>query len=277
MSGIGLPFLASAYPWALASGIGFGAAVSRATRRTARQKDPEKAATRKWVLVCFYLSASVLLALAGVFLPSSPAVMDIRLLWVFLASAVLSAASFRFRKTAGSLILLSLIVIVLSFALFLQSLRAFSGETEIAVVRVLSVDDSRMKLEVSPSDPSVAAPTVLDLEGRYFAPVVKVVIFDDLFVFLGVKTWYRFMGMTSFRVPADSKTTELKQGQGGWWIRRPADLAETMYAWFESNDGRIPGVKTVQIGMDLKKARERGSYSIRVQNDGGVEIVSLSD
>lgn len=278
MSGLGLPFLSSAYPWALASGVAFGAAVSRATTRTAGKKDPDRARERKWVLVCLYLSAAVLAALAGVFVPGRPPAADIRLLWLFLAAAALSAAAFRFKKTAGSLILLLGIALALASGLFLQGVRAFTGETEIAVVRVLSADGNRMKLEVTASDPTVAAPAVLDLEGGYFAPVVKVVLFDDLLVFLGVKTWYRFAGMTSFRLVSDPKAAAgFQQGDSSWWIPRPPGVSETLYAWFERNEDRIPGVKTVQVGMDLKKARERASYSIRVQNDGGVEIIPLSD
>ncbi len=58
-------------------------------------------------------------------------------------------------------------------------------------------------------------------------------------------------------------------------------MSETVYRAFEKWEGRIPGVKAVQVEMDLKRvestagARSLDTYSVRVQNDGGVEVVRL--
>ena len=60
---------------------------------------------------------------------------------------------------------------------------------------MISVEKDTMKLELVPRG---GGAVMIDMEGQYFAPIVKVVIFDDFFVFLGAKTWYRFEGMTSF-------------------------------------------------------------------------------
>ena len=57
------------------------------------------------------------------------------------------------------------------------------------------------------------------MEGQYFAPIVKVVIFDDFFVFLGAKTWYRFEGMTSFN-------QSLRQGNSDYRFPRPPACAK---------------------------------------------------
>jgi len=50
-------------------------------------------------------------------------------------------------------------------------------------------------------------------------------------------------------------------------------MSEKLWAFFEANETRIPGVKTVQIELVMKKAQEFATYKIMVQNDGGVQIV----
>jgi hypothetical protein len=132
---------------------------------------------------------------------------------------------------------------------------------------VISLDPGRMKLELQPAG---GVPVLLNMEGRYFAPIVKLVIFDDLYVFLGAKSWYRFVGMTSF-------DENLRQGNTDYRFPQPAGISESLWTFFENNESWIPGVKTAQIEMDMKRAKEFASYGIRIQNDGGVEIVTRSE
>jgi hypothetical protein len=127
-----------------------------------------------------------------------------------------------------------------------------------------------MKLELLPAGGEAE---VFTLDGEYFAPVIKVVIFSDLYVFLGAKTWYRFEGLISNRYQGG----DLANLEPGYRLARPYGISERLYALFERNDNRIPGVKTVQTEIVLKKARELAAYSIRIQNDGGAEVVALSD
>jgi len=51
-------------------------------------------------------------------------------------------------------------------------------------VRVISAETASMRLELLPHG---GEPVMLTMEGQYFAPIVKVVVFNDLFVFLGAK------------------------------------------------------------------------------------------
>ena len=59
-------------------------------------------------------------------------------------------------------------------------------------------------------------------------------------------------------------------------------MSEKVWKFFEQNESRIPGVKTAQIELAMKKAtppvkpREFARYAITIQNDGGVEIVPES-
>jgi hypothetical protein len=269
----GIPFLTSPFPWVSLAAVAVGAAVSRATMFNRRGKDPERWRARKWVLVCLFISLAILLGLAALFIPGAQKILDIRL--AYLAAGVCGVAflAMRFKKALGIPILVLIILLFGAAGLFLQSVRAFTGETEIAKVRILSASSPLMKLELSPA---IGETQIFEMEGEYFAPIVKVIIFDDFWVFLGAKTWYRFEGMTSFREVNEGGRTVFRQGSTDHYLTQPMGISENLYSYFEKFEREIPGVKTVQVNMDLKRAKELGSYSIRVQNDGGVEIIPLS-
>ncbi len=264
------PLIASAFagplPWVVLGGLCFGAALSRATRGTRRARDPERAHTRKWVLTCLYLSLAVLFGLLAVFVPGPARIVDPRWAWAAAVSAAVAFAALRFKKAAGIPVIVLAAALVAAVALFLQSVRAFTGETEIASVRVISADPSSMRLELVPRG---EPPVLLSMKGTYFAPIVRVVIFDDLLVFLGARTWYRFEGITSF-------DDALRQQDTDYRFPRPAGISETLWKWFERYESKIPGVKTAQVEFTGKRAREFATYGIRVQNDGGVEVVPRS-
>ena len=271
--------LSSPVLWLFLSGIAFGAAVSRVTRRIRGDMDREQAVTRKWVIVSLGLSLGVGFFMLGTFVPGAEKLLRWTNLYVFAAGFGVSFLTLRFKKAAGLPFLLILIVFLIVVVLFFQSLVAFTGETEIGRVNVLSADGETMTLELTPTDQE---PVIIQLEGEYFSPVVKVVIFEDFWVFLGSKTWYRFVGVTSFH--SDAEGDELpKQVEKGFSFERPPGISERLYRFFEKHEDRIPGVKSVQIEIDLKKVRETAGvkradedleiFSIRVQNDGGIQIV----
>lgn len=256
----------SPLPWAILAGLFVGAAAARATARTKHRKDPDRARTRKWVVACVLFSIAIMAALLGVFIPGPTKVVDIRLAWAAGISAVVAFGALRFRKALGIPVLVLLAASAVLLGLFFQSVRAFTGETEIASVRVISVPSSSMRLEISPRG---GEPVLLTMDGVYFAPIVKVVIFDDLLVFLGARTWYRFEGMTSF-------DANLRQGNKDFRFSSPSGISEQLWTLFEQNEAWIPGVKTVQVEMPSKRAVEFARYGIMVQNDGGVEVVPKS-
>jgi len=260
------PMLASPYPFIIVAGILVGAAASTLSRRTRHRRDPDRARTRKWVAACVLFSVAVVCGLLAVFIPGPQKIMDVRVAWVAGVAAVVAFSALRFRKSLGIPVLVLLLASAGLLGLFLRSIRAFTGETEIATVRVIGVSGSSMRLEVAPQG---GTPVLLTMDGVYFAPIVKVVIFDDVLVFLGAKTWYRFEGMSSF----DDK---LRQGSSDYRFPRPPGLTETVWAFFERNETRIPGVKTAQIEMVMKRAREFATFGVNIQNDGGVEIVPIS-
>lgn len=258
--------LQSPLPWVIVGGLFAGAALSQATRRTRNRANPERAATRKWILACGYLSVAVIIGLLAVFVPGPNRILDPRLAWAAGIAAAVAFVALRFKKAMGIPAVILAIALVAVFALFLQSIHAFTGETEIASLRAISVDPASMRLELVPR---ASEPVLLTMKGNYFSPIVKVVIFSDLLVFLGARTWYRFEGMTSF-------DQNLRQQDTDFHFARPSGISEGLWKLFEEYEMRIPGVKTAQTELIVKKAKEFATYGIMVQNDGGVEVVQKS-
>jgi hypothetical protein len=268
--------IASPYSWLFVSALFLGAALQRATRR-ARPRfigdDPERARTAKWLFFSFFLSLAVVLALGAIFVPGPQKFKEVRLLYFYLASTALFFLVFRFRKSAGLAVVLLALALVFVLAMFLRSLVAFTGETEIGRVRMLAARDGRMKLELAAPP---REPVILSMDGLYFAPIVKVVIFDDLFVFLGAHSWYRFEGLTSFALQKGESGQSFRQQNTDYHFPEPQGIPERLWQLYERYESRIPGVKSVQVELDLKRARELASYSLRIQNDGGLQIVELT-
>jgi hypothetical protein len=269
--------LTSPVPWIALAAVFVGLATSRATVRTRQRRNPERARTVKWVFFCISLSLGIVLAVVAVFVSGPEAIADPRLGVMAGIVALLSFCATRFKKALGIPIVALVIACGVLVGLFLQSVRAFTGETTIAAVRVISAGGGTMRLELIPRD---SEPVLLTMEGDYFAPIVKVVIFNDFLVFLGAKTWYRFEGMTSFKLVKDDSGYRFRQGSTDFYFHRPAGISEDLWRLFEANEKRIPGVKTVQVEMDLKKpetaAQEFSTYNIVVRNNGGVEIIPRS-
>lgn len=263
---------ASAYPWLLLSALFSGAALSRATRRVAGNDDPgreERSRTLKWVFFSLHLSLAVIFALCALLIPGAAAFGRPPQLLFYLVSTGLFFLAFRFRRSFGVVFFLLLLALATTLFLFVQSLNAFTGETEIARVRILDIDDNTrppvMTLELNAAGKE---PRVLRLKGSYFAPIVRVIIFEDYLVFLGRRSWYRFEGLTSFDNDFRQQDTELI-------FSHSFGMSKRLWEVYERYETKIPAVKSVQVEMDLKRAREFFTYALMLQNDGGLQILAL--
>ncbi|MCD6123145.1 MAG: hypothetical protein J7K04_15010 [Spirochaetales bacterium] len=268
-------FTSTPYIWAAITAFFFGAALSRATksvRKTALtfNGDIDRARAVKWSLSSIYISLAIVSALCGTFIPGPSKIANINLLYFFSVLTVIFFLSMRFKKTIGLLTVIVLVLGIGSVFLFVHSLHAYTGETKIADIRVLDLNKDSMKIEIieSPSETEI-----VQLKGSYFAPIVKEVIFADYFVFLGAKTWYRFIGVTGFSFVKDKGVMTLKQTDRGFYFKRPEGISESIYKYFEKYEDSIPGVKTVQVDITAKKAVNLKVYSLFIQNDGGLQIV----
>ena len=241
-----LSVLFSPFSWYFFSAVAFGAALSHATRGTRRQTDRQRAINRKWTLVSIYLSGAVILATCGVFIPGPEKVRDITILYLFVATLAVSFLAFRFKRAIGLPFALTIIFAIIIALLFFRSLKAFTGETEIARVRVLSSTSEIMQLEVmltglDAEEKSSEETFIISLTGQYFAPIVKVIIFDDLYVFLGTKTWYRLVGLTSFGLEKSKDGFRFRQSDTDYYYEQSEGIQEWVYEMFEryENDGQV--------------------------------------
>ncbi len=274
--------LQSPHIWLVVSGLFCGAALNRASRSAAyprwRATDPDRARTAKWMFFTLYLCLAVVAALGAVFVPGPEQILDPGLLYLFAGSTVFFFLVFRFKRTIGLLAVILAIALAGTLMLFLQSLNAFTGETEIAQVRVLDARGGRMQLEIVPAQ---GESVITELSGSYFAPVVRVVIFDDYVVFLGAKSWYRFEGVTSFEMERTDTGVEYRQQDTDYYFPSPSGITAKLWNFYERYETRIPGVRSVQVEMDLKRVQDRrrvrelSVYSLRIQNDGGLQIIEI--
>ena len=262
------PFL-----WGALSAIFLGAATAKITVLPGKSSDPDRMRTVKWIFVCVYLSFAVVFALAGAVSAAPEDLANRNLLYFCLILTAFFALAFRFKKSVGIAAFFLILTSVLLILLFVQSLVAFTGETEIAQVHVLDIAENRMKLELAIP---AAEPVALEMDGEYFAPVVKVVVFNDYFVFLGAKSWYRFVGITSFLKETKDGKTVFRQADTDYYIDQPTGISDSLYTVFERFEDRIPWVKSAQVEIDAKKARALKNYSIRIQNDGGIQIIDTT-
>ena len=256
--------------WVTLSAIFFGASLSRATRRIPKSLVRDRASNVKWTFVTIYLSVAIVFAICAVFIPGPEKILDIRIVYLFSVVSAVFFLALRFRKSIGAPLLILSFLAVLSLIWFLQAFSSFTGEREIATVRVLDTGGGAMKLEVSRHERDTV---IVNLKGDYFAPVVKEVIFDDWYVFLGAKTWYRLEGITAFSFVKEDGRSVLKQTDAGYYFPFPTGMSEKLYGYYEKYERYIPGVKTVQIDISAKRARKMATYGLMLQNDGGVQIV----
>ncbi|RPJ09748.1 MAG: hypothetical protein EHM28_00620 [Spirochaetaceae bacterium] len=257
----------SPFPWILLSGLFTGAALSRLTRQTSNAKDPARARDRKifWAMLGF--SCTVTLLLLAIFVPGPQKILDIRLLYFFTGATALFFFVFRFKKAAGIPFFILAVVAIGSLLLFLQSIMAYTGETEIARLSILSRNVDFLSFELQDPRGNI---TKLDMPGTHLGAEVKLIIFDDLAIFLGQKTWYRFVGLKSAEVRKGSEmTTELRQYE----LARPEGISEALYRLVMDNQAAIPGIKTVQVQVTYVEAKPLTTYSVMIQNDSGVEVV----
>jgi hypothetical protein len=227
----------------------------------------ERARTGKWAGVALYAAAAVVMALLAVFLPGPEQIRKVQ--WLYLAgvAGALAFVGFRFKRSAGVLLLAAMVLATVLVIGLLTSVRALTGEQELAMVRALAVRDE-MILEVKLPD---EAPQLLALPGTHFAPVVKVVIFDDTLVVLGASTWWRLEGIVGFATSQDATGFDLRTTGPMQSLTSQGGIAQWLWDLIESNPG-LWGVKSAQIEVDLKRARPLQSYRLLLQNDGGLQI-----
>ena len=116
------------------------------------------------------------------------------------------------------------------------------------------------------------SPEVFRIAGTHFTPVVKVVIFDDVLVVLGTRSWFRFEGIRGFTTRAADGSFAPQQVGDMHPVEASGGVAQWLWELAERNEW-FSGIKSAQIEVDLKRARALQTYRLLLQNDGGLQIV----
>jgi hypothetical protein len=186
------------------------------------------------------------------------------LLLIFLAISFLLQI---FRRSFGTLLALCFGLLILAVFLFIRSLTAFTGRTLIANIHIQAADGKEMRLLIEPKNDSLPGQEAftVTLPGERFGLIVYQVIFSDLAVFVGAKTQYAWIGMTSFGRDFEQKAVNLF----------PDTLSRrSIFESLEHRELTLPFVRSVQADIPTKIALPRMSYAVWIENDGGVTITS---
>ncbi|MBN2736966.1 MAG: hypothetical protein JXR70_08305 [Spirochaetales bacterium] len=229
----------------------------------------EEYRNKKLIKVLVFLSLALVFFICSLIIPGVEKIKDIYLLYFYAILVFFFFLALKFKKAFGIPAFILAIVAVSATIMFIQSLRAFTGETEIAKIRVLNMENSSMVLDIDFPD---SEDKRFVMKGNYFTPHVKVVILDDFYVFFGAKTLYRFVGMETY---IDDEESEMQRQVEIVPFETPMGISREIYRFFMDNESWLPGIKAVQVEGPRKKAVLLQSYSLRVQYDGGVEITLI--
>jgi len=192
--------------------------------------------------------------------------------WILLLSFVgISLLLQLFTRSFGTLLGICVALLALVVFLFIRSLTAFTGRVLIANIYAQAADGEEMRLFVEPQNDSLPGQDqafAVTLQGERFGLIVYQVVFSDIAVFVGAKTQFAWLGMTSFGAEFDQKTVELF----------PDALSRKgIFENLERREISLPFVRSVQADISTKIALPGRSYAVWIENDGGVTITALDD
>jgi hypothetical protein len=263
------PFLLSPYPWLVVAAFFTGEALNRLLRSAKRAKDPQRAKAHKKSLAILFFILAFMAMLGALFVPGLDKFVNnpLGLLTFYLIISLVFFLALRFKRLFGLPFAIIFVMLIAAIFLFLQAVTAFTGETEIARVKVESIKDDIIRYDFMPVGEE---PEVVVAKGVNFAPEVKLIIFDDFLVFFGAKTWYRFDALLHYD---PSKSTATQTVFNRYPLKRVQGISEALYNFVIQNQDVIPGIKTVQGQITYAVPIAAGqTYVITVQNDGGVEV-----
>ncbi len=148
---VGTPFF-----WITLAGLWSGASLSRVSRpasrialyRSGRGANLELIRSRSLSLFYLGMSAAMVCAIAGIFVPGSRKILDERLIWTYAAATILSFLGFRFRRAAGFPLLLLCSLVVLAGAAALSPYTVVREPRDALALRPLSIDENGTELEI---------------------------------------------------------------------------------------------------------------------------------
>jgi hypothetical protein len=272
-------FAGSYFFWAFLSGCFIGFAFGRLTARVPR--GDVRSRNWKWVAVPMYASLGVLLALAAAFVPSSfciepvklrvsPAFLDLRILYTFIAGLVPAFAGLRFKRAVG----IPLLVILSLSAAMAVSLkypwrRAEPG-VRVAEVRLLSIAAGKRSIEFAP-----------DSGGTYFYELgspgiqfkVTTLVTSDYYFFVDRPFMYRWETISAadgYKVVAEGSRTSIA-------LPNHREGGSSFQAWLQRMSEILPGWDSYILTIEADRMLPFFRYGILLDGEGGprIELMKL--
>lgn len=187
--------LSTPFFWANLCGLGVGAALSALTRLPRRARDAERARARKGVAVPLRFALAVAAIVGGFLVAESGSMLDLRLLPVAGVAAAGAFLFLRFPRIAGIPIVLAVAIAAVFAVLFIEPFVPVRGPTELGVLRVLSIDEGIMRVEVATRGDASAR--VVELPGRELAVRAVVFVVPPQLVFLGATAGARLAAISA--------------------------------------------------------------------------------
>ncbi len=182
--------LHSPYFWTLFASGFLGASLSRMTMPTRDSINPARARGVKWALVCVYLSVMVSFGMVAVFIPGPHKILDIRLLFYFLAAACIFFLAFRFKRFVGIPVALVLLVAFFLFYTFLHYWNCPSEDGIIGEFRPIRKEPSELELVVYYE----GVPSFLTVSGASVKAAIISLSIADYYLLGAEEQLYRFYG-----------------------------------------------------------------------------------
>lgn len=175
--------------WAALTGLALGVAIASATRNTHRATFRYRAASRKWTATTLLVTAAVVFATLGIFVPEGTSLVRLESAYVAFGALVVATLAFRFPRAGGIPAFLLIAAISLVGPLVMQPFVPVRGATVAASVHVLAADETGLYAEIdsntSGSDQVVRLPTDV-------VAVATTLTLSDYLFFFGASGGVRF-------------------------------------------------------------------------------------
>ena len=206
-----------------------------------------------------YLSAAIIVALVGTFLSGPERIIDIRLLFLFLPTAVASGTALRFKRAVGIPVLVVVFVSTVYFFNGLWDWSCHSSNGEILRFRVVSVSQDVTKIEVLDGN---RESQFLSLPGGGINLQIESLSAVDYYFFAAKPAYYRITGLGEY-----SSGTEQNAEQDGATPRLFSGIGATI--------ARLPGWDLKQIGVGPIEVQELWTFSLVLENAESARLVLI--
>ncbi len=259
-----------AFFWVFLSAFFFGAAISRASSIPSRKRNPERDRNVKWSFFSIYLSISILLALAGLFIAGSEEILTIRLLFFFGGVTGVSFFAVRFKKSIGLSLIIVVIVLFFSLPVILQPWTCFNmKQKKIMEFRVLSIKDDIIKLELLFEEESSE---VIDLGSSALSVIAGELVFSEHFIFFRKKRLYRLEGFRAYSIEEkDGEKVYARKESADYYLSLVGLQGQIIKLLIEKSS-LIPGIAYTRMETKPFRPIVIQKYAITIPEEGELKV-----